>query len=485
MRLPPKLRWRAQRARAVLEDPSPRLFFRASPALQAFRRDEAKRQCVLAANRVGKTYHAVEKMAQRMIERPGYRARVVGPTDKQVTRVHAEYLYGFLKAHLASGCTYKRGIGFNRHNLIVLGNGSTCELLNYKQDPDAHASSSLDLVVLDEPPPRWAFVEAEARVFDRDGEVWVTLTAVGRPTGWLREIVEEGIAERLEGGEGWSFYQVALSVQNCPWYTPKQVERRIREVGRTPWEYAQRIEGAWDGVTEGRWFVGYSDKSVAHTRTPLQEFPLPRQPVQVVLSVDHGDAPGNSVWLAFGLQVVRRTRWGIELVVRVLGEYSNPKRQGAAEEIAAVAEMLGDVHPELNFVNVDWCVGDTNIAAKNNDGARLLNDVYELEIGRWLHARGLCGPGETPVLFRRAKKGPGTIPAGVALANQLLQTPVVHRDLTWPAVTVHESCAKLHAALSHWAGADDDLKHWADAFRYGVRAILDDHGWKPSQAVAA
>lgn len=472
-RLPPRLSRVARRLQRSQER-RPRLYYYPSPALSGFMVDMSLRQCVLAANRVGKTQHAAKKLADIMIEHPGTRARCVGPSEKRVDKVHAAYLHHFLREHLDPSCTYRHGKGFT-NNEITLRNGSSCELMNFRQDPDTHASSSLHIVWIDEPPPPWVLTEAESRVFDtarrldhpHGGSVWVTLTAVGRPTKWLKESVQQGIKDRAAGdGDGWSFYQVALSRANCPWYSDEQIAERVRQVGRTPWEYKQRIEGSWDGVSEGRRFASYQDRNLLSLHTgPRQGWPS-GNPVRLIWAVDHGEGAGHSVWILLGYQIVSRTRWGVTIAIRALGDYTNAIRQSAAEEVRQVGERLAELG--FSWRHVSWAVGDTNTTAKS-EAAKTLNELFEIEIAK---AMGLP-PYRPAVEFRRANKGPDSVRSQIAVANQLFGLQVAPGV---QALSVSEECYHLNESLSHWAGKEDDLKHAADAFRYGIDAIVADVG---------
>lgn len=464
----------------------PRLFFESSPGLRAFMADGSSRICVVAANRVGKTYQAIAKLALAMIARPGIRCRIVGPTAKRVNRVHGRYLAHFLRGQLASGSTYNPGTGFNAGNMAICKNGSTCELMSYQQDPAAHASDSMHLVLLDEPPPPAHFTEAEARVFDTDGAVWVTLTAVGRPVKWLKDVVKQGIADREQGrGEGWSFYQLALTTDNCPWYTEEQIAERRRQVARTPWEYEQRINGAWDGVSEGRRFVGFGDAHLLPLTTGARTgWPGMGAQIHLALAADHGEGAGHSVWVLFGWQVLERTAYGPRVYVRALAWWTNPTRMSVRKEAAEVRKMvqsLGTERAPVDLHNVAFGVGDTNVASKS-ETARTLNEAFEAEFARLMKIK----PEHARLRMRPAKKGPDSINSGVATCNDLFDTEVAPKDgAPVPALQVSEACVGVVEALRHWSGKDDDLKHAADAFRYGVTMILSEVGWEPARLLAA
>jgi hypothetical protein len=476
-KLPASVRLAARRLqRAQLE--KPRLFTRAPPwALRGgvpgapgFWDDECRRLALVTANRVGKTTTAIRRLARLAITRPGTGWRIAGPVSNTGKTVHGEILHEAIKDHLADGSWFKFGVGFNSGNIAKLKNGSFVQLMNYRQDPQAHASIALHGVLLDEVPLPAFFREAEKRVFDHRGFVWITMTAVDRPVAWLKKIVTSGVEQGL-----WSYHQVGLSHENCPWYSEDQIEEEIRRARLSPWSYAQTIEGAWEGVSADRWFVGYEpDRNlVPLTHEHVDGWPWPGQDIVPVLAVDHGDGAGHAVWLLFGYQF-RRHRGRVEVVIRVLAEWTNERRMDASKEALAVRAMVREAGLELDAIR--WAVGDTNANAKSTT-ARTLNELFELEFAK------LCGrsPGNPPFAIRSATKGPDSVQGGVTRVNQLMDSEV---DGV-PALTIHEGCEHLAETLAHWAGADDDLKHAGDAFRYGVSEVCREIEWVPIGIIAA
>lgn len=454
MKLSAAVRLAAQLLRGTY-DRRPGLFFYPSPGLTRFWESTRKRILVIAANRVGKTYSAAAKLARRLIERT-IRARMVGPTNKMVNQVHGRYLYAFLRDYLKEGCSWNARTGFNGGNIIELKNGSICQLMSYEQTPDAHAGDDLDLVVLDEPPPPGIFMESEGRVFSRDGDLWLTFTAVGRPIKWFKEIA---CAKNSE----WEVHQVALTPENAPWMTRKQVRDRIRRAAATPWQYAQRILGAWDGLSDDRSLASWTDRQLVTLAVSAREgWPRSGAPVHLALAVDHGEGAGHSVWLLIGWQVVSRSVAGAKLCIRVLGEWTNKRRVSAETEAAGVARMV--LAAGVRLREVEWAVGDVNSAGKS-DGARSLNEAYEA-----IFAQIMRRPGNPRIRFRPARKGADSIEYGLTVLNQLFDGG----DL-W----ISEACGLLCEAVSHWQGKDDDLKHRIDALRYGITAICEEEGAEP------
>lgn len=459
--------------------------FDPSPGLHKFWVDECTRQAVVAANRTGKTYHAIGKVAKKAIEadrtgEPG-RFRIVAPTNKMMYDTHGRYLEHFLRGWMAKGSRWSAARGFNNGNVAITRGGSTISLNSYEQRVDSMASSSLHGVLLDEPPPPGHFEEALARVFDTDGWVWVTLTAVNRPVKWLRAIVEQGVAD-----DDWTFHQIALSAKNCPWYTEEQVQRRIREAARQPWSYKQRIEGAWEGVAIDRSFVGYSDRNLVVRVDPATGIPTtlglrqgwPRGgTVYLVLSVDHGEGAGHSHWTLLAYMSVQ-TSSGVEVVIRALNEWTNPERMSVEREARGVRDMVRSTGLELE--QISWAVGDTNSAGRS-EGARSMNELFEQALAELMGRK----PDQPKILFRPANKGPDSIEAGVARVNQLLDHVPAVPGYDLPSLQITPECGRGIEALSYWSGKDDDLKHAADSIRFGVVAIAREAGWADDRLLAA
>jgi hypothetical protein len=448
----------------------PRLLFTPSPGLCDFFADDSRREAVVAANRTGKTYHAIAKTADRAIQMDEAgqkgRFRIVAPTNKMMYDTHGRYLEHFLRGYLDKGSRWNAARGWNNGNVAVLRNGTTIALSSYEMRPDAMAAASLHGVLLDEPPTPQHYDEALARVFDTDGFLWITLTAVNRPVKWLRKIVEDGV----RAGD-WSFYQIGLSAKNCPWYTEEQVQERIREAARQPWSFRQRIEGAWEGVALDRSFTGYSDRNLLLDVGVREGWPGVGR-VQVVLSVDHGEGAGHSHWALLAYKVV-----GESVAIRALAEWTNPERMSVEREAAGVEGMVRSTGLEL--ANVSWAVGDTNSSGRS-EGARTMNELFEQAFARLMGRR----VDQPKILFRRAIKGADSIEAGVARVNQLLD----HVPAGWdrPSLQiVGPACGRIHEALSYWSGKDDDLKHAADCLRYGVVAICSEVGWADDRLMAA
>lgn len=76
---------------------------------------------------------------------------------------------------------------------LHLDNGSFVELMSYDQDLDKFAGTSRDFVHFDEEPPEAIYTECKARLIDRKGRMWITMTPVEGMTWVYDTVYEPGI----------------------------------------------------------------------------------------------------------------------------------------------------------------------------------------------------------------------------------------------------------------------------------------------------
>ena len=410
------------------------MLFQSSPALVGFMRSTARRILVRAANRVGKTKHAAAKLATLMLERAGGRFRAVAVNYQQSIAVVGQYLANFIPAdQLAANCRFSLENGWT-HQLIVLRNGTTCEIRSCEQAAISHAGSDLDGVWLDEVPPSFILQENLYRVKARDGWVWITATPIGRPVEYLRKVI-------ADEDTTWVEHVAPLSAANCPWYSEAQVEAWITEARLFPDSYEQRINGAWEGTTSERTFSGFDSTCLINA-----DHPLPKA-CRIGVGLDHGEHAGS--------QVAVLIAWNSD-GVWALDEEVSTKATTPADDAKAVRRML--LRNGMDIHQVDVWIGDINSAGKAQAGFRV-NDVlaYELAKDAGHHRQGFTIG--TPV------KGKGSVDYGEKLLNSAF---LLHK--LWVA----PRCVAIIKGLKHSKGAksDEDLKHALDALRYIAYAPL-------------
>lgn len=404
------------------------MLFQPSPSLLPFMEDESPRIFVRAANRTGKTKHAAAKLAKKMLAKPGGRYRAVGVSFQQSTSVVSRYLHEFLPpSQLAPTCRFSMENGWT-HQLIVLRNGSTCEIRSGDQRAITHAGSDLDGVWLDEVQPPDIFVEALTRTMSRNGWVWQTATPIGRPVEYLRAVVE---AER----SAWVQHVVPLSHEACPWYSDDQVDAWIEEARAFPDSYDQKILGAWEGITLERTFTGFDSTCLIDPTTPSPTG------IRLGVGIDHGEGVGRQV--AVLVAYSQRGIWALDEVV-------NTTSTTPTDDARAIRTMLMrrgyDVH------QVSRWVGDINSAGKLGAGQKV-NELLAMALAK--------EAGHHKLSFRIEK--PNKVAGSVDWGEKLMNASFLRHQL-W----VHPGCVSLIKALRHSRGGakDPDLQHPLDALRY-------------------
>lgn len=422
---------------------NPLATFKPSPVLAPFMVDPSPRILVRAANRVGKTRHAIARLSERMCKLPNRRYRVVGTDFKQTQIVAGGYLHHFLPASmLKSSSRYSGQRGWN-YEMIELVNGTTCELRTYEQKPDQHAGGDMDGILCDEPPPALIWAECLRRVFSRRGFLWLTFTPLGREVTWLRKVIE------AEGSE-WREYVVGMSRENCPWYSQEQVDKWINEVRTTmPDAYEQTINGAWEGPTGARAFSGYD--SAVHFGVDTM---IPSG-AKWGVGVDHGEGAGKQVAI-----LVAWTGHGTAAKLWVVDEAVSKGVTTPADDARNIRDML--IRNRLDVSDVTRWRGDINTAGKGAAG-RSCNEMLAEELVKQARLRRLAHE------FEGAEKGNDSVRNGERLVNAAML-----QGRCWVNAA---RCVTLCRSLAHYIGdgrkSDEDLKHPLDGLRYIAVPALD------------
>jgi len=402
----------------------PRSGFTPSQALSTFYNAPTKRELLRTANRVGKTTHVGAKVAALMESTPGLRLRGVSVDYNQSKKAMGLILSQMITpSALASGCNYNVTRGWS-HNLIELKNGSTLQIMNNTQDPQAFEGDSLDGVWFDEPPKQGIWLPNISRVMDRNGFVWISATMVGRPCSWLREIAE---AE----GSPWRQTVVGFSRESCPWYTPDMVAGWIAEAKAAPWEYPQRIDAEWEGVAVGRRYTGYTEASVVKA--------LPAGRWKIGVGIDHGEHGANQV------AVLMAWRPG-DKVMYIIDEYVSDGPTTIAQDARGIRLMLQ--RHGWGPHNVDEWRGDNNSAGKARVGYKI-NQLLGDELG---------------VTIDPPDKTAGSVETGEFLVNLALMQG---------RLKVVDGLVAVSGTMRYYDGTEEH-KHISDAIRYLSRPILGD-----------
>lgn len=131
---------------------------------------------------------------------------------------------------------------------VLLRNKSYFDIMSYEQLPMKWESVDLDWVHFDEPPPQAIWNATRARLVDRDGRVWWTLTPLEEP--WLHQEIWE------KCGVDGRFWGMEVPMYQNPYLSRNAVEHFVREVNAD--EYEARVLGKFRHLS-GRVLKDFTD----------------------------------------------------------------------------------------------------------------------------------------------------------------------------------------------------------------------------------
>ena len=343
---------------------------------------------------------------------------------------------------LAPRCHYDpvRGYMSGGQRCIELQSGAICYPKSGTQEALALEGATIDWCWVDEPPKRTHWLALSQRVAVRAGKIWLTFTPIGRPVGWLREYFEGNpdTNPTTAAAPGWQEIRIKLSPENCPHRSPANIAAQIAAM--SPWEIRQRRDGDWEGLTESRRFVSFSEGCVVD-----DSFCAAMKAEHVRLTWDHGEGTNNQVC---HLIIGDGRRWVV--IDEAISEKGSTPDMDARRAIDLLTRW------GLTVDHVTAAYGDINSAGKAGSGSSV-NALLEAAITT-LSRRSV-----PPFEIQRPNKRAGSVAAGERAMNSLLREG---------RLFVTARCSALVRSLQHYTGTEQDLKHPIDATRYGLSDIL-------------
>lgn len=434
-------------------DADPLAYFRPTGPQRDFLSCSAPVAMLRAGNQLGKTVAGLADAIYRALGTHPYQ-RAIRPAPSEVwiicfsweqsLSVQAKFHALVPKGALRPGVEFVPGKGYTgRVPIVRFRNGSIVRFKTTNQGSLGLASATLSHVLIDEPPPPEIWGELCARVLRQRGTIRLTMTPVGRPVQWLRDLVERKEIVDLH---------YALTVENTtpiggrPLLTQAEIDALA---GRyLPQERAQRLDGDWDkGFVEGRIFEGFDPEK--HL-----SFDVPPGEVLIGVGFDHGTDAGSQVAT---LCAVDRTGgmegnpriWVLDQVIST--GVTTPEQD--AREVLGMLKRNG-----LSVESVDRWTGDRRHGGKRWGGQKsngLLMAGFERQLK--------IPVGALPFKIRTAWKPAGSVWEGA----RILHAAMLRGDFS-----VHPRCKALIDDLSHWTGADDKHKHGIDSLRYAAVELI-------------
>ena len=431
----------AQRAHS-----DPLAYFRPTPPQLAYLESTQPIRLLRAGNQLGKTWAGLADVIYRCLGSHPYTLVKAAPIEAWVVVVSWEQslsiqqkLWALLpKDAISDDCEFTPGKGFRgKVPIIRFKNGSVLRIRTVKQGPLALAGSSIDYVLIDEPPPEEIWSEIVPRVLRQRGRIGITLTPVGMPLGWLKKLVEEGQVQDIHA---------ALTVENTtpiggrPLLTQEDIERMEMQV--LPQERAQRIHGEWDsGWTEGRVFKMFDPTRHVRDEAPAGE-------VLIGVGIDHGTESGAQVAI---LTALLRDGGQGNPKIWVLDQIVTDGMTTPEQDARAILDMLK--RAGLRWENVDRWVGDRKVVGRRNGSLKsnaMLMTAFERELR--------IPTGSLPFRVHTAYKPRGSVFEGY----RVLSAAMLRGDFN-----IHPRCRPLIEDFQKFDGREaSSHKHSIDALRY-------------------
>ena len=434
------------------------------PPQWAFLQEQSKRTLLRAGNQVyGKTTAGLAKVVDFVEGRGQFtRGRPAGPVEvwivtaswSQSVSIQKKLWTEIDKSRIDPDTIYDEVRGFRGKNpAIKFLDGSIIRIKTTQQGGLNLASATINAVLFDEPPksPR-VYGEVQKRVLRTNGWVWLTLTPINAPVGWLQEMAEKGLIVDLHYplrpehlvpvGASAPFQLEDGTVCDAAW-----IDRVKRET--LPHEVPVVVDGEWECRVLGRVFTAF--QRAAHV-----------QPIRLAgkwkigIGLDHGSKIGKQT----GYLIAVDDSGGGWPRVTVLEEYAGPENCSSEDDARAVLGMLGKHGLSWKQLGSAW--GDRlylrGAEAKSN--AQLMQELaklLKLNDVRQLQPR-------IRTVKRGAGRGSGSVDAGCRFLHQLLVRP--------GHLTISPACPLLIEALERWDGRDDGFKDHVDALRYALQDFI-------------
>ena len=417
-----------------------------SPGQRAFHESDHPRRLLVAGNQIGKTRAVAAEVWWAALGKHPFREVVEAPVLGWVMTADLKGGWANFSRKMREieppgvvhpRCFYDDHRGYTRggSKVVELKNGSMIVAKSGSQEILALAGATIDFLAIDELPKMGHFSEGRSRISVNSAPCWMGFTPLGRPTEWLRDWVEGNPDTNEPPKEDWDVQRIKLSPENCPHRTPKSIEEQIASYGK--WEYAQRVEGAWSGISVDAW-ISFSEDNVFED--------VPSNIEAIGLGWDHGEKPGASVCYLVAFDGYRL--W-------VLDEYASKERNTPKVEAKEIKEMVESWG--ITLFDVDRAKGDSNSAGRLGLGFSV-NSLLERAFA------DLLKQNRPPFNIEVPWKGAGSVRA---------RARMVSNNLVEGRIMIHAKCHRLIKSLRHWKGEPgSDLKHSFDAFGYIAESYL-------------
>jgi len=448
---------------------NPLKYWRPTPVQKRVLQDTQNIVLLRGGNQIGKTMLGAFEVHCRAIGKHPYKRVPSKPVDiwvivhswEQSKVIQSKFWELAPKDELHDETEYIPGKGFRgKYPVVKYKNGSIVYFKTTGQGTLGVASGTVDFVWIDEPPPPDLWGELKARTTRTRGQMLLTLTPIGAPVEYLKEMVSDGIISEHVG---------VMNVENCtpegcrPMLSQEDIDQL--EKSYLTLDRAARMSGDWEGgIPEGRIFDAFSEEMISDIEPPSTYFDdegIERQRDFIwSIGIDHGHDVASQVAILSCIDMTNPD----DAYIYIVDEHVSDGG-GAAKHARGILKMLR--RNNLEIADITRWTGDRKHGGTKKGDGKMSNAML---LSGFAHELGYVKT-ELPFKIKTAYKPRWSV---------LYGCQVIHERMTVGKFQIFPSCENLIKSLKLWARKSNGLldtmsehKHSIDAMRYGVMPVVD------------
>lgn len=303
--------------------------------------------------------------------------------------------------------------------------------------------------------------ELRARVTRTRGDMLLTLTPIGAPVDYLKQMVEDKIISEHVG---------VMSVENCwpeGFKTPLLSQADIDALAKSylSLDREARMNGSWDaGIPEGRIFDAFTEEMISDLEPTASFYDDHGREVQKEfiwsVGIDHGHDVSSQAAILSCIDMTDPQ----DPIVYVVDEYISDGA-GANKHARGILQMLR--RNNLEVADITRWTGDRRHGGTKKGDGRMSNGML---MSGFAHELGYLRTG-LPFKIKTAYKPKWSL---------LYGCQVIHERMINGKFQIFPACKTTIQSLRLWARKSNGLidtlsehKHSIDAMRYGIMPIID------------
>ena len=444
-------------------------FWRPTPVQDRVLRDRSKLVLLRGGNQIGKTQCGAYDTICRLrgfhpfkpVPRAPIEAWIIVHSWEQCKTIMAKFHEMVPKHELHPEVEYNQARGYRGTGapIVRFANGSLARFKTTNQGTLGLSAGTVDFVWIDEPPPPHIFGEVKSRITRTRGTMLMTMTPIGAPVDYLREMVKSGLISEHVG---------VMSVENTTPLNcrPLMLESEIEALRLSflPLDRDARMNGDWDGgIPEGRIFDHFTEDLISDLT------PNPNRQYVWSIGIDHGHDIASQVAILTAIDVTDRD----SPIIYVVDEYIGA---GSSAEMHARGIVAMIRRNNLDVASIQRWTGDRSHGGSKNNGGRMSNTMLT---AAFCHVLGYP-KGKLPFRIRTAYKPAYSVYWGCQL---------LHEAMCSGRFQIFPKCERTIKSLKFWAlkksGSMDTMSQWKhaiDSLRYATIEIINNQYRAPKQS---